>query len=65
MAAAIAGLAADGPTLIVDADNVATPYPGFVDTLRTLGGHDRCRVIRSTGQVRAHAAGGMHRPRLS
>jgi 3-phosphoshikimate 1-carboxyvinyltransferase len=37
MAAAIAGLAADGPTRIDDAANVATSYPGFVAALRALG----------------------------
>ncbi len=37
MAAAIAALAADGPTRIDDADNVATSYPGFVDAMRGLG----------------------------
>jgi 3-phosphoshikimate 1-carboxyvinyltransferase len=37
MAAAIAGLVADGPTRIDDADNVATSYPGFVAALRALG----------------------------
>jgi 3-phosphoshikimate 1-carboxyvinyltransferase len=37
MAAAIAGLLADGPTEITDADNVATSYPGFVAALTSLG----------------------------
>jgi 3-phosphoshikimate 1-carboxyvinyltransferase len=37
MAAAIAGLVADGPTRIDDAANVATSYPGFVAALRALG----------------------------
>jgi 3-phosphoshikimate 1-carboxyvinyltransferase len=37
MAAAIAALAADGPTRIDDADNVATSYPGFVAAMRQLG----------------------------
>ena len=37
MAAAVAALAADGPTRIDDCDNVATSYPGFVDALRALG----------------------------
>jgi len=37
MAAAVAGLVADGPTTIDDADNVATSYPGFVAALRELG----------------------------
>jgi 3-phosphoshikimate 1-carboxyvinyltransferase len=37
MAAAIAGLVADGPTHIDDADNVATSYPGFMAALTQLG----------------------------
>jgi 3-phosphoshikimate 1-carboxyvinyltransferase len=37
MAAAIAGLVADGPTQIADADNVATSYPGFAAALAQLG----------------------------
>ncbi len=37
MAAAVAGLVADGPTVIDDADNVATSYPGFAAALATLG----------------------------
>jgi 3-phosphoshikimate 1-carboxyvinyltransferase len=37
MAAAIAALAADGPTHIDDADNVATSYPGFAAALTQLG----------------------------
>jgi 3-phosphoshikimate 1-carboxyvinyltransferase len=37
MAAAIAGLVAADTTIIDDADNVATSYPGFVATLTTLG----------------------------
>jgi 3-phosphoshikimate 1-carboxyvinyltransferase len=37
MAAAVAGLVADGPTEIDDADNVATSYPGFAAALTTLG----------------------------
>jgi 3-phosphoshikimate 1-carboxyvinyltransferase len=37
MAAAIAGLVASGTTIIDDADNVATSYPGFATALRTLG----------------------------
>jgi 3-phosphoshikimate 1-carboxyvinyltransferase len=38
MAAAVAGLVADGPTEIDDADNVATSYPGFAAALTELGG---------------------------
>ena len=37
MAAAIAGLVADGITTIHDADNVATSYPGFAAALSQLG----------------------------
>jgi len=37
MAAAIAGLVADGSTRIADADNVATSYPGFAAALGQLG----------------------------
>ena len=37
MAAAVAGLVADGVTEIDDADNVATSYPGFAAALAALG----------------------------
>ena len=37
MAAAVAGLCADGQTQIDDADNVATSYPGFASALADLG----------------------------
>ncbi|MDQ3339501.1 MAG: 3-phosphoshikimate 1-carboxyvinyltransferase [Myxococcota bacterium] len=37
MAAAVAALVASGETVIDDADNVATSYPGFVAALSTLG----------------------------
>jgi 3-phosphoshikimate 1-carboxyvinyltransferase len=37
MAAAVAALVASGETVIDDADNVATSYPGFVAALATLG----------------------------
>jgi len=37
MAAAVAGLVASGTTIVDDADNVATSYPGFAAALRTLG----------------------------
>jgi 3-phosphoshikimate 1-carboxyvinyltransferase len=37
MAAAVAGLVADGPTVVDDADNVATSYPGFAAALSQLG----------------------------
>ena len=41
MAAAVAGLAATGPTIIEDADNVATSYPGFAAALTALGAQIR------------------------
>jgi 3-phosphoshikimate 1-carboxyvinyltransferase len=37
MAAAVGGLVAAGETVIADADNVATSYPGFAAALRALG----------------------------
>jgi 3-phosphoshikimate 1-carboxyvinyltransferase len=37
MAAAVAGLVASGPTVVDDADNVATSYPGFAAALSRLG----------------------------
>ncbi|HLL24137.1 MAG TPA: 3-phosphoshikimate 1-carboxyvinyltransferase [Kofleriaceae bacterium] len=37
MAAAVAGLVASGQTVIDDADNVATSYPGFAAALAQLG----------------------------
>jgi 3-phosphoshikimate 1-carboxyvinyltransferase len=37
MALAVAGLVADGPTLIQDAACVADSFPGFVDSMRALG----------------------------
>jgi 3-phosphoshikimate 1-carboxyvinyltransferase len=37
MAAAVAGLVATGETVIDDADNVATSYPGFAAALSSLG----------------------------
>ena len=41
MAAAVAGLVASGPTIIEDADNVATSYPGFAAALGALGAQIR------------------------
>ena len=38
MAAAVAALAADGPSHIEDVDNVATSYPGFARALNELAG---------------------------
>ena len=37
MAAAVAGLVATGETIVDDADNVATSYPGFAKALTQLG----------------------------
>jgi 3-phosphoshikimate 1-carboxyvinyltransferase len=37
MSAAICALAVDGETRVRDVDNIATSFPGFVDTLRQLG----------------------------
>ncbi len=44
MAAAVAALAADGPSRIEDVDNVATSYPGFADALDRLAGRSVCTV---------------------
>ena len=41
MAAAVAGLVATGPTVVDDADNVATSYPGFAAALTALGAQIR------------------------
>lgn len=41
MAAAVAALAASGTTVIDDADNVATSYPGFAAALSALGAEIR------------------------
>jgi len=38
MALAVAGLVADGETVIEDTDCIATSFPGFADRLRELGG---------------------------
>ena len=37
MAAAVCALTAGGPTRILDADNVATSFPAFIETMRELG----------------------------
>ncbi|MBS1119136.1 MAG: 3-phosphoshikimate 1-carboxyvinyltransferase [Deltaproteobacteria bacterium] len=37
MAAAVAGLVADDTTVVDDADNVATSYPGFAEAMALLG----------------------------
>jgi 3-phosphoshikimate 1-carboxyvinyltransferase len=38
MALAVAGLVADGPTLVEDVDCIATSFPGFVETINRLAG---------------------------
>ncbi len=38
MALAVAGLVAEGETVVEDADCIATSYPGFADALNTLAG---------------------------
>jgi 3-phosphoshikimate 1-carboxyvinyltransferase len=38
MALAVAGQVADGPTVIEDADCIATSFPGFADLLNRLAG---------------------------
>jgi 3-phosphoshikimate 1-carboxyvinyltransferase len=37
MALAVVGLVAEGETVIEEADNIATSYPGFAEALRALG----------------------------
>ncbi len=37
MTAVVMGLVADGPTRVIDADNITTSFPKFVGTLRALG----------------------------
>jgi 3-phosphoshikimate 1-carboxyvinyltransferase len=44
MALVVAGLSADGETLVEDADCIATSYPGFVAACRQLGGPDAVEV---------------------
>jgi 3-phosphoshikimate 1-carboxyvinyltransferase len=41
MALAVVALVAEGETVIEEADNIATSYPGFVDALRALGAEIR------------------------
>jgi 3-phosphoshikimate 1-carboxyvinyltransferase len=41
MALAVLALVADGETVIEEADNIATSYPGFADALRALGAEVR------------------------
>ena len=37
MSLAVAGLTATGPTIIEDADELNESFPGFVETLQSLG----------------------------
>jgi 5-enolpyruvylshikimate-3-phosphate synthase len=45
MALVIAGLLADGPTLVEGIDCIATSYPDFVATCRGLAGDEAVEVI--------------------
>jgi 3-phosphoshikimate 1-carboxyvinyltransferase len=45
MALVMAGLLADGPTVVEGIDCIATSYPDFVGTCRTLAGEDAVEVV--------------------
>jgi 3-phosphoshikimate 1-carboxyvinyltransferase len=45
MALVVAGLLADGPTVVEGIDCIATSCPDFVDTCRGLGGEDAIEVV--------------------
>jgi 3-phosphoshikimate 1-carboxyvinyltransferase len=45
MALVVAGLLADGPTVVESVDCIATSYPDFVPTCRTLAGADAIEVV--------------------
>ena len=45
MALVVAGLLADGPTLVEGIDCIATSYPDFVATCRALAGEDAVEVV--------------------
>jgi 3-phosphoshikimate 1-carboxyvinyltransferase len=45
MALIVAGLLADGPTVVEDIDCIATSYPDFVSTCRSLGGQTCLEVV--------------------
>jgi len=45
MALIVAGLLADGPTVVEDVDCIATSYPDFVPTCRNLGGQTCLEVV--------------------
>jgi 3-phosphoshikimate 1-carboxyvinyltransferase len=45
MALVVAGLLADGPTVVEGIDCIATSYPDFVPTCRMLAGEDAVEVV--------------------
>jgi len=45
MALVVAGLLADGPTVVEGIECIATSYPGFVPTCRQLAGEECIEVI--------------------
>ena len=45
MALVVAGLLADGPTVVEGIDCIATSYPDFVATCRALAGEDAVEVV--------------------
>ena len=45
MALIVAGLLADGPTVVEGIDCIATSYPDFVATCRSLGGEACVEVV--------------------
>jgi 3-phosphoshikimate 1-carboxyvinyltransferase len=45
MALVVAGLLADGPTVVEGIDCIATSYPDFVATCRALAGDDAVEVV--------------------
>jgi 3-phosphoshikimate 1-carboxyvinyltransferase len=46
MALVVAGLVADGPTVVEDVECIATSYPDFVATCRRLAGEGAVEVVR-------------------
>jgi 5-enolpyruvylshikimate-3-phosphate synthase len=45
MALVVAGLLAEGPTVVEGIDCIATSYPDFVPTCRMLAGEDAVEVV--------------------
>jgi 5-enolpyruvylshikimate-3-phosphate synthase len=45
MALVIAGLLADGPTVVEDIGCIATSYPDFLATCRALTGEDAVEMV--------------------